>query len=204
MEHFFIACEDSLSKSFCLHVMETYFPSSTFNQIIVTGGVGELKKKITPFIQIANTSGKAALSLTDLDQSASVQILIDDWRGGRFFPDNFFLHVAVKEIESWVLADVNAFSQWSGVPKNKIPQNPDNEYDAKQTLLNIVSKYGKSDIKKDLLPNKDNRTSKVGISYNSSLVSFINNFWRIDEAKLNSPSLKYVDQCLSQYTEIIP
>lgn len=45
MEHFFIACEDSLSKSFCLHVMETYFPSSTFNQIIVTGGGWRIEEK---------------------------------------------------------------------------------------------------------------------------------------------------------------
>ncbi|MFN4106064.1 MAG: DUF4276 family protein [Acinetobacter johnsonii] len=199
MIHFFLACEDPLSESFCLQLMKTYFPSSTYNPIMVTGGIGELKKKVEAFINIAKIQDKATLILTDLDQVGSVESLIADWQGAAIFPDAFFLLIAVKEIESWVLADCDAFSQWSGIPKNKIPINPDDENDVKQTLLNLVKRHGNIQIKRDLLPNKDAKTSKVGIAYNSSLINFVNNYWRIEKAKLNSLSLSNVDLALTQY-----
>lgn len=199
MVHFFLACEDPLSESFCLQLLKNYFPNATYNPIMVTGGVGELKKKVQAFIQIAKIQDKATLILTDLDQVDSVESLVVDWQGTAIFPDTFFLLIAVKEIESWVLADCEAFSQWSGIPKNKIPSNPDDENDVKQTLLNLVKKHANIQTKRDLLPSKDAKTSKVGIAYNSSLIYFVNNYWRIEKAKLNSLSLSNVDLVLTQY-----
>ncbi|WP_353144322.1 DUF4276 family protein [Acinetobacter pragensis] len=203
MAHFFLACEDQLSSSFCLQLIQNYFPSSTYNPIIVTGGTGELRKKVQAFANISKIPEKATLILTDLDQCQSVESLIEEWKEGKEYSDTFFIYVAVREIESWVLADADAFSQWSGIPKSKIPQNPDNEQDVKQTLLNIVKKYGSTSIKNDLLPVKGAVTSRVGIAYNSSLVSFVSNYWSIQRAKLNSPSLNNVDLCLSRYQERI-
>lgn len=199
MAHFFLACEDHLSGSFCLKLIQNYFPSSTYNPIIVTGGAGELRKKVKAFANISRIPDKATLILTDLDQSPSVESLINEWKEGKKYPDTFFIHVAIREIESWVLADADAFSQWSGVPKNKVPHNPDNENDVKQTLLNLVRRYGGTSIKNDLLPAQGSTTSKVGIAYNNSLASFVCKHWNIQRAKLNSPSLNDVDLCLSQY-----
>ena len=203
MIHFFLACEDPLSESFCLQLMKNYFPNATYNPIIVTGGVGELKKKVQAFINIAKIQDKATLILTDLDQLDNVETLVADWQGAAIFPDTFFLFIAVKEIESWVLADFEAFSQWSGIPRNKIPNNPDDENDIKQKLLNLVKKYANIQTKRDLLPSKDAKTSKVGIAYNSSLIYFVNNYWSIDRAKLNSMSLNNVDLILTRYANSI-
>lgn len=199
MAHFFLACEDQLSSAFCLHLIKNYFPDSTYNPIIVTGGAGELRKKVQAFANISKIPEKATLILTDLDQCQSVESLIEEWKEGKEYSDTFFIYVAVREIESWVLADTDAFSQWSGIPKSKIPQNPDNEKDVKQTLLNIVKKYGSTSIKNDLLPSKKATTSKVGVAYNNSLVHFVSEHWSIERAKLNSPSLADVDTCLSLY-----
>lgn len=96
MAHFFLACEDHLSGSFCLRLMQNYFPCSTYNPIMVTGGAGELRKKVQIFANIAKIPEKATLILTDLDQSFTVETLINEWKGGRDYPETFFLHVAVR------------------------------------------------------------------------------------------------------------
>lgn len=203
MAHFFIACEDQLSESLCLQLVKTFFPNSTFNPVMVAGCAGELKKKMEPFMKIAKNPDFATLILTDLDQKEDVESLIAEWKSGRATPENFLFHVSVREIESWVLADSEAFSLWSGVPKNKIPRNPDSEPDVKQTLLNLVKKYGHSKIKNDLLPSQNAKTSKVGVAYNNSLVNFIAQFWLINRARLSSPSLDNASKSLALMTNKI-
>lgn len=196
MKHFFLACEDPLSEIFCKKIMERYFPEFSYNPIIVTGGVSELKKRVDAFINIAKIPEKYSLILTDLDNVISVDNLLNEWQNGRIFPKKFILLVAVKEIESWILADSESFSNWSGIPKSKIPQNPDEQYDIKQILLTLVSRHAFSRLKSDLLPDKGARTSKVGIAYNSRLVEFVDNHWNFDLALANSSSLRHVNTFL--------
>lgn len=198
-----MACEDPLSEAFCIQFMKYYFPTSTYNPVIVTGGVGELKKKVEAFKNIAQIPDKATLIVTDLDENKSVESLRQEWSGKINSPQNFLLLVAVKEIESWVLADIEAFSKWSGIPANKFPVNPDHEKDAKQILLNLVRKYANNETKRNLLPDKGVRSSRVGIAYNISLRNFVNDYWCLNRALVISESLREVDNLLSMFSKKI-
>lgn len=188
--HFFIACEDQLARALSIKLIEYSLPNATYNEPIVTGGCGDLRKKVEPFLKLSSNENLASLILTDLDQILSVSVLKELWLKEYKVPEKFFLHVSVREAESWVLADAEGFSIWADLPKIKIPGVPDNEVNIKERLLTIIRKYSNADFIVDILPSKNSKLAKVGIGYNSRLIEFINNHWGIERAILTSPSLR--------------
>ncbi len=188
--HFFIACEDQLAKALCVKLIRSILPDVTYNEPIVTGGCGELRKKVEPFLKIAAKNGFATLILTDLDQVADAKALREIWLNNLNIPRRFFLHVSVCEAESWVLADSEGFSNWALIPKNKIPRAPDEERNIKEKLILIFRKYSNAKFVADILPAANSKNTKVGIGYNARLVEFVDKYWNIDNAISNSTSLK--------------
>ncbi|MBJ9371214.1 MULTISPECIES: DUF4276 family protein [Acinetobacter] len=188
--HFFIACEDQLAKALCIKLINYALPNATYNEPIVTGGCGELKKKIEPFIKISSKNELATLLLTDLDQISSVQILKETWLNKLKIPERFFLHVCVREAESWVLADADGFSHWALIPKSKIPRIPDEENNIKEKLIYIFKKYSNSKFSADIVPSVNSKNTKVGVGYNARLIEFVDHYWNIENALVNSPSLR--------------
>jgi len=162
------------------------------------------EKKIDPFIKLSYNAQIATLILADLDLHKDSEHLKNIWMNGRKITNRFLLIVAVREIESWLLADSDSFEKWSSVPKNKIVSNPDSIQDVKQNLLNLISKYAKSEIQRDLLPSKGNLTSKVGIAYNSRLVNYIDNYWDPEIARHRSNSLDYALKELEDFKKEYP
>ncbi len=188
--HFFIACEDQLAKALCIKLIKYVIPEVTYNEPIVTGGCGELRKKIEPFLKIALQNGLATLILTDLDQISDAQVLKKTWLNKFKVPERFFLHVSVCEAESWVLADREGFSHWALIPQNKIPRIPDVERNIKEKLITLFKKHSNSNFTADILPSSNSKNTKVGIGYNARLIDFVENYWNIENAILNSTSLK--------------
>ena len=188
--HFFIACEDQLAKALCIKLIKYALPEATYNEPIVTGGSGELRKKVEPFLKIASQKGYATLLLTDLDQISNVQRLKDTWLNKFNVPERFFLHICVREAESWVLADAEGFSSWALIPKSKIPRTPDEESHIKERLVHMFRKYSNSNFTTDILPSCKSKSARVGMGYNSRLIEFVDNYWNIENAILNSVSLR--------------
>ena len=99
------------------------------------------------------------------------------------------LRVAVRAIESWLLADAETLGPFLGVPKSKFPSDPDALDDPKRKLLNLVRSFGrKKGAKEGLLPRGSG--ASVGPGYNSWLIEFVNNKWRPDVAAQYSESLQ--------------
>ena len=188
--HFYIACEDQLAKALSIKLLNYSLPNATYNEPIITGGCGQLRKKVKPFLNISTQKHLATLILTDLDEKLSADVLRADWLKNTNVPENFFLLVSVKESESWLLADTDGFSEWALLPKSKIPRTPDDDQNIKEKLLTIIRKYSNADFIADILPAKNAKNSKVGVGYNSRLTDFINNYWNIERAIQNSPSLR--------------
>lgn len=199
--HFYIACEDQLTQACCIKLLKSYLPHCGFNLPIITGGCGDLKKKIDPFIRLSFNLNFATLILTDLDLVKDVESLMEMWLGDKNYTDRFIFIVAVKEIESWLLADNESLSKWSNIPKNKILLNPDEIGDIKQHLLNLIAKHGRKELKRDLLPSTRCSTSKVGIGYNSQLIHFVESYWNPEVARSRSSSLENALNILEKFGE---
>jgi len=92
------------------------------------------------------------------------------------------------EVESWVLAHRDAFSQYLGIPVNRIPDNVDAIDNPKEFLVNLARRSRKRSLKDDLIP-KNGSSASIGPDYNKRLSEFINNVWDATVAINHSDSL---------------
>lgn len=181
-----IATEDELSET----VVEKILNSTPVDFHIVwkqrKGGFGYLKKNVRKFNQISKVY--PVLLLTDLDNTVCASELIKSWLA---IPQNkdFLFRVAVREVESWLLADCEAISYFFNIASSQCPDQPDDIADPKQVLLNLVKKSKRREVKQDILPVKGS-SSSVGLGYNARLSDFVWNHWDVHRAVTRSDSLR--------------
>ena len=147
-------------------------------------------EKIAPEFNRSAKGPFYCFMLTDLDSPKICPIeLIQSWVKGPLNP-RFFLRVAVMEVESWVMADQPAISEFLKISIQEIPTKTDEIPDPKKLLLSLAEKSKSTELRKALLPKKGNKTSKIGPGYNTRLSEFIRDYWDLNRAISVSPSLK--------------
>ena len=99
------------------------------------------------------------------------------------------LRIAVRAIESWLLADQEAMAHFLQVPIVRIPTTPDLEVNPKMTLVNIARSSTVKSIRDDIVPPFSS-SSLTGRRYVSALSRFVSERWNVVRASQNSPSLK--------------
>ena len=180
-----LATEDELSEAIGLRLIaESPFRDSE-PLLLRKNGFGYLKSRMHSWRQLAQR--QLVLVLTDLDQLSCPPVLLGEWRGGsKPLPRNLLLRVAVREIESWVLADHQAMRALIG-HKGRLPSDPDVLCDPKQHLLGLV-RLAPREIRRDLLVERGAIASQ-GIGYNRRLVNWVQTTWCPDRAAERSASL---------------
>lgn len=184
MTAFAIATEDALSEA----VAETLLHQVGIRDVqarLRKEGAGYLRSRIADFNRMAEKV-MPVLLVTDLDRKHCPPEMIDDWLPVR--SSRLLFRVAVRETESWVLADRTTFAHFIGVSVVTMPTAPDELADPKAALLKLVRKSSKRELKQDILPPKGS-TSPVGLGYNSQLRHFVRSHWSSNRAKKYSPSL---------------
>ncbi|OMG64418.1 hypothetical protein AUR61_011225 [Stutzerimonas balearica] len=151
-----------------------------------THGFGELVKIIDKMNGVA-ANAMPVLMIADGDQSECVVEQINSWMPAHP-ADKFVLRLAVREAESWVLADREGLSEFAQVDVSVVPREPDDIRDPKQSLLSIIRKSKRRDLKEEMLPGKKSK-APVGLGYNLHLSTFIRENWSLARASNNSPSL---------------
>jgi hypothetical protein len=185
MTAFAIATEDALSEA----VAESLLTQSGIRDIhtkIRREGFGYLKKRVAELNRMAEKV-MPALLITDLDQKNCPAQMIAEWLPVRR-NERLLLRVAVRETESWVLADRTAFARFIGISVAASPTAPDELSDPKAALLRLVRQSSSRHLKQDILPAKRS-TSPVGLGYNSQLCHFVRAHWKSNRAAEYSPSL---------------
>ena len=158
---------------------------------LVKHGFGDIKNMIPSFLNMSR-SGIYTFIITDLDSRVCVGRLIRDWFGiandkTNLIPKELVFRVAVREIESWILADRKEWADFIDIPERNFQEFPDDLEDPKRFLLNVLRKKGKKKFHKEMLPRGD---AHIGPRYNEILCDFIKNRWSPSRAADNSPSLK--------------
>lgn len=192
-----IAVEDELSGA----VAQTLLTASKANyhvgNIYGRGGFGYLKKTCSGWNNAAR--GIPFLLLTDLDDHPCPSALIDSWLGDKKKKHpNLLFRIAVKEVESWLLADRENFGKYLAVSINKMPHYPDTEADPKATLIKIAAGSNRKEIRSRLVP-RSGSTAKQGPDYNQCLINFVRNHWNIEGASGRSPSLTRCVKSLNSF-----
>jgi len=157
----------------------------------VMGGFGAIKRRAAAFQDMAK-AGLYTFVLTDLDKTDCPPTLIRDWFSippGQpiSLPPEVVFRVPVRELESWLLADRDAFASFMKIPKANFPNKPDDLSDPKESLFRIIRRKGRKKWQTDMLPQSP--MASIGPLYNEMLCNFIREKWDPARAADNSPSL---------------
>lgn len=106
--------------------------------------------------------------------------------------------VAVREMESWLLADSEMLSRYFKVSRALVPNEPERLPDPKLALVNLARRSRSSAVRRDMVP-QPGTSSTVGPGYVSRISEFAGTHWRPDVARLNSLSLH---RCIERVAEL--
>ena len=98
------------------------------------------------------------------------------------------LHIAVRAVEAWLLADAERIAEMLSVRRGLVPLEPDRLDDPKGSMLDLARQSRRSEIREAMLPGPDT-TARVGRGYATILAEFANDRWRPEVAATRSPSL---------------
>lgn len=181
-----LATEDELSEAVGKRLLAEIERFTEADLLLLRrNGSGYLRSRMSNWRQLAQH--QPVVLLTDLDRVACPGSLLDDWFGTLGRPDNFVCRVAVREIESWLLADHDAIRLLIG-KKGRLPAEPDELLDPKQHLLTLAKQASRA-VRHDLL-KEAGAVAGQGIGYNAHLSAFVKQSWCPERASQRSPSLR--------------
>jgi hypothetical protein len=183
-----LAVEDILSESVLRRVLAGRPVQYEIGAVYRRGGFGYLKRQSPGF----NTAAKVSpfLLLTDLDRYECPPLLVRDWLGHSPHP-HFLFRVAVREVESWLLAETDALAKYLGLRRSEKIGQPETIADPKEALLRLALQ-ARSRIMRDALVWQDKGSGQLyqGPDYNGVLTEFVMKHWNAIRAHKQCPSLK--------------
>lgn len=161
----------------------------------VERGFGNIKRSMLKYCQASHVLPHVVL--TDLDQEACPVALRAAWRA-QALPKTLLFNVAVREIESWLLADRSGLANFLGVPITKLPVRPEAVLHPKETLMSVARRSRNRRLAAELVPGQGSKASK-GPLYNERLRGFVASTWDIGAAAAESASLQRLRDRLGQF-----
>lgn len=178
--------EDELSEAVMRKVVAECCPSLSIGErVIRTNGFGNMKASIERYKNACNVLPHVVL--TDLDQHACPTALMNSW-GLKRVPPRMLFRIAVRSIESWVLADRDKIADYLLVAKSKVHPSPDELPDSKQALVALARKGRQRRLALEICPELGS-AARQGPLYNAHLTRFVATNWRVNEAAASSESL---------------
>lgn len=192
---FYIAVEDDLSDAVARrllnHVRRRFevrarYPLPNLPHLHPEpSGYGQLRVNVQSFNNAAVETPH--LLLTDLDVAGCAPELIQEWVGGVLHP-NFVFRVAVREVEAWLLADINNFAEFLSLAPAAIPANIEAIAQPKEEIVRLAALSPDAEIKDNLVP-RPGSTATTGRLFTRTLVGYVWHLWDVDAAAGNSDSL---------------
>jgi hypothetical protein len=194
-----LAVEDSLSEAVGRKLITSANPRLVVDRVMGMRGFGYLKSKIEALNQAAH-NGIVSVVIADLDDGKCPEKLRRDWLRGDPHR-NLLFRVAVKEIESWLLADHQGLAQFFGIPEGRIPQHADEIPNPKQVVVNLARSSKKSDLRGAIVPRQGS-SSAVGPEYNNVMLAYVDKEWNLLRARPRSGSLERAYLALQRFEPV--
>lgn len=112
---------------------------------------------------------------------------------------NMCVRIAVREVESWLLADRRRFASFLGVAADQTPTYPEQLSDPKATVVQLASRSSRRDLREDMIPRPGSGRA-VGVGYVGRIIEFVQTKWRPDVAAESAESLH---RCLNRVSDLI-
>ncbi len=156
-------------------------------RFVPKGGGNAFWRDVVKYNKAARHAGPV-LGIADLEQFPCASgLIVQHLPHGRH--PAFVLRIAVRMLESWLLADRQAIASYLRVPVARVPNDPDHLPHAKQCLVNLARQSRKRQIIEDIVPFQGSE-GVVGRGYTPQMTNFIRTAWRPNIASVNSRSLQ--------------
>jgi hypothetical protein len=194
-----LAVEDSLSEYVLRKIIRRSNKRFAIGRCIGRTGFGYLKRAIYGFNH-ASKNGICFCVLTDLDTTECPPALIQRWLPDGKHP-NLIFRIAVREVESWLLAHREAFAKYIGISEDLIPLKVEDIENPKQFLIGLVSRSRTRQLRSDIVP-RTGSTATIGPDYNGRLIEFVERTWDPHTAKKLSASLRSAIEAIETFDPI--
>lgn len=97
--------------------------------------------------------------------------------------------VAVRAVESWLLADRDAIATFLGIALSHVPRDPEAQPDPKRLIVDLARHSRRRDVREGLVPRVGSGRA-VGPAYISVMSEFAARRWRPEVAEDHAESLR--------------
>ena len=134
-----------------------------------------------------NEAGKfqTVIGLGDLEQSACAEVALAQLENP--LSVGFKLRLAVRMIESWLMADRESFAEHLGLRVSQVPAQPDLIAHPKLKVVELARQSRKRSVRQALVPAG---AGAVGAEYMPFMAGFVDSHWQQLRARVRSPSLE--------------
>lgn len=102
--------------------------------------------------------------------------------------------VAVRQAEAWLMGDTQGLASYLRVSRARVPDDPEGEVYAKQTMVNIARNSRNRHVREDMVPTPASGR-RTGPNYAGRLIEFATQHWRPEVAAERVESL---NRCLQR------
>ncbi|HUP61462.1 MAG TPA: hypothetical protein VNA69_13680 [Thermoanaerobaculia bacterium] len=158
----------------------------TAGRVFIRRGKGDLDRRLLGYNQAARLAPWLILRDLDNDEDCAPRLL------ARLIPTrdkNLMVRIAVRKVESWILADEFGIARFLSVSSSLVPSVPDALRDPKEAMVNLARRSRRREIVKQMVAEPGLSTS-TGPGYSAVLIDFIRTRWNITDASVNSMSLR--------------
>ncbi len=98
------------------------------------------------------------------------------------------LHIAVRAVEAWLLADAERIAEQLAVRVGCVPSNPEALANPKRSLIDVARHSRRRGIRDAIVP-VEGTTAQTGPGYTGFVIEFVESRWRPSVAAKHAPSL---------------
>jgi len=190
-----LVVEDALSEAFSRRILA----QASLESGIVYGkqGFGYIKTRLAGF----NNGAKSAsyFVLADLDQFQCPAGLWAEWLPNIRRHRNLIFRVAVREVESWLLADYESLKEYLGLKENNRYSNTDELPDPKREFLSLALRSSKRTVREAVVFQNRDGTVYQGPDYNGALIGYVEKDWSLSAGMRRSNSLARAVRAVSRF-----
>lgn len=154
--------------------------------IHVTGGKHKLLQNLAGYNSAAVHAPWAVLVDLDHDAACPARLIAEALStpsGG------MNLRVAVRQVESWLLADRARLAAFLRVSRANVPRDPEAESDPKKALVELARRSKDRSVREDMVP-RPAAGRRTGPGYAGRLIDFVDSRWDPEVAAAGADSLR--------------
>lgn len=171
-----IACEGAMDRDVLVRVLAER--GLSIGPVYIAEGKAKLDRSLPGYLAAARFGPWVVQRDLDADAACAPALaaLLAPNR-----PAGLNLIVPVRQTESWLLADRDAFALFLGVAPTVLPDNPEAVADAKAEVVRLANRSRRRAIREGMVPSAGSER-KVGRDYGGLLAEFVARTWSTHRA----------------------